>query len=467
MKLSTFRRILNRRPTDRPSVRSDSIRRRPLPTPLRLILGLALLVLSGTLVLLLPGIGQPDRLSLIEALFTATSALSVTGLSIITPVQDLSIMGQVVLLIMIQIGGVGFMVLAVVIFRLIGRRVSLLDRQALCNSLGLLMPEAILRLTQRVLLTVVGMEMMGALLLWIHWRQELGDTRAFFYAMFHSVSAFCNAGFDLFSGLPGYSGIPNDNASLLILATLIFLGGLGIPVISNLIMIVFSQERPSLHTRVTLVTIVGLVCMGGLGMFLGESLGTFPLSQDPWPRRLLLTFFHSVSARTAGFAAVPMSSLAPPSQLMMMGLMFIGAAPASMGGGMTTGTFAVLMLTLWGYARGVKAVNIGGRSLAPDMVRKASAVLTVSLLVVILAAWMILLSHASADLDPVLFEVISAFATCGLSLDFTGQLNLFGQLVIILVMFWGRLGALTIVLALAQQYSRQLVTYPEEPILIG
>ncbi len=201
-------------------------------------------------------------------------------------------------------------------------------------------------------------------------------------------------------------------------------------------------------------------------MFWAESDPSMFLGEQSWDRRLLLSFFMSISARTAGFAAVPMESLAPPSQLLLMILMFIGTAPASMGGGITTGTFATLLLTLWGYVRGLPQVQIGGRSLSSDMVRKASAVLTVSLFVVMLASWLILISHP-AELDPVLFEVISAFATCGLSLSFTDDLNLWGRLVIIAVMFWGRLGALTIVLALGQQQSRQLVTYPEESILIG
>ncbi|NJK62195.1 MAG: potassium transporter [Synechococcaceae cyanobacterium SM2_3_1] len=443
-------------------------RYRSLPAPLRLVLGLAMLVILGTGCLLLPGISAQEPLSLMEALFTATSALSVTGLSIITPVTDLTLGGQIVLLALIQMGGVGFMVLAVVIFRLLGRRISLLDRQALCNSLGLLEPEAILHLTQRVLIAVISLELMGACFLWVNWREQLGDQRALFFALFHAISSFCNAGFDLFTGLPEYpEGIPTDNLTLMILGSLILIGGLGIPVIGDIFLLVWRREiRLSLHSKVTLGVAASLLCVGGLGLLVSESLLNESLQQESWLHRVILTFFQSISARTAGFAGLSMQSLSPPGQLLLMGLMFIGAAPASMGGGITTGTFAVLVLALWGYARGLPSAQIAGRSLAPDMVRKAAAVLTVSLFVVLLAAWLILISDA-LELDPVLFEVISAFATCGLSLGFTGELNLFGQLVIVLVMFWGRLGALTIILALAQQQPRQLVVYPEEQILIG
>jgi trk system potassium uptake protein TrkH len=437
-------------------------KRRPLPPPLRLVTGLGLLAVVGTLILMLPGIGHGDPLSWNEALFTAMSALSVTGLSVIQVADDLTLFGQIVLLILIQIGGVGFMVLAVVVFQLIGRRISLLNRLALCNSLGLIDPGAILELTRRVLLSVTLIELGGALLLWLHWRDLYGPERAIFLAIFHAVSAFCNAGFDLF----GRAGIPTDNLSLMILAALIFIGGLGIPVLSDLLTWPRSH-RLSLHTRITLGVVVVLLCAGGIGMFLGESVPGGALLEVSWPRRLGLTFFQSVSARTAGFAGIPIEDLAPASQLLLMALMFIGAAPASMGGGITTGTFAVLVLALWGYARGLPSAQIAGRSLDPSMVRKAAAVLTVSLFVVLLAAWLILMSHGESRLDPVLFEVISAFATCGLTLDFTGDLNLFGRLVIIFMMFWGRLGALTIILALAQQQPRQLVTFPEEQILIG
>lgn len=459
---STKSRTTRRRGLDSPL----KDRRRPLPTPLRLVMGLATLVLVGTVVLMLPGIGRERMLTPVEALFTATSALTVTGLSIITPVQDLSWFGMVVLLVLIQLGGVGFMVIAVVVFRLIGRRISLLERQALCDSLGLLRPEAILRLTQRVLVAVGTLELAGAVLLWVHWREDLGPGRAAFYGLFHSVSAFCNAGFDLFGGLPDYpDGIPTDNGTLLIFGSLIVLGGLGIPVLGD-VLTWYRVRRLSLHTQVTLWAVLILIVVGGVGMFVSESVTDSVLLGDPWPRRLLRTFFQSISARTAGFAGVPVADLTQASQLLLMGLMFIGAAPASMGGGITTGTFSTLVLTLWGYARGHNTAQIAGRSLAPDMIRKAAAVLTISLFVVLLAAWLLLLSHDSA-LDPALFEVISAFATCGLSLDFTGELNVLGQFLIISVMFWGRLGALTIVLALAQQQPRQLVVYPEEQILIG
>jgi trk system potassium uptake protein TrkH len=204
-------------------------------------------------------------------------------------------------------------------------------------------------------------------------------------------------------------------------------------------------------------------------MFLAERANSAVLETEPWPRQLLLSFFQSISARTAGFAGIqPFDAIAPASRLLLIALMFIGAAPASMGGGITTGTFAVLGLALWGYARGRTRAHFSGRSIAPQSIQKAAAVLTISLFITTFATWLILITHQSTPLTIALFEVISAFATCGLSLGLTGELNLFGQMIIVIMMLWGRLGALSIIVALAAQTrTPQLVSYPEETILIG
>ncbi len=447
-----------------------STRRRQIPPALRIVLGLLLLVTGGTLTLMLPIAGRSRPLSWNEALFTATSALSVTGLATITITEDLSLFGQVVLLTLIQIGGVGFMVIAVIMLRLLGRKITLVDRLALSDSLGLVSPAAIVKLTWRVLTTVLIIEALGALLLYLHWRndQRLSEGQALFFAIFHAISAFCNAGFDLFTGTPGFPvGIPRDSLSLLLLGGLIFSGGLGIPVIGDLIS--YPRERRlSLHSRITLNVVFFLLIMGAIGFFMAERNIPGTLAHEPLWRQILICLFQSISVRTAGFAGFSdFASLSPATQLLMISLMFIGCAPASMGGGITTGTFAALSISLWSFARGHQQARFGGRTLAPGTMRKAAAVLTVSLFVVLTGSWLILITHP-VSLDTATFEVVSAFATCGLSLGFTQNLNLFGQLLICLVMFWGRLGALTIILAIARQQGRpEPVSYPEEQILIG
>lgn len=441
---------------------------RRVPTPIRLTFGLALMVLISTLILMMPFAGKDRPLLPNEALFTAVSALTVTGLSIIVPSEDLSVFGQIVLMSLIQVGGVGYMVAAVIIFRLLGRSISFTDRLALRDSFGLLDMNAILTLTRRTLLTVFTIEIIGATLLWFHWRAALGDARAALYAIFHAVSAFCNAGFDLFTGTPGFEGIPNDTFSLTVLGVLIFIGGLGIPVVADILLVWRRHRRRlALHSRLTLLTTAFLLIAGTTGLFVAETRAGGTLAHLPPARALVISTFQAISARTAGFSAIyDFYNLAASSQLLKIGLMFVGTAPASMGGGITTSTLAVLLLGLWAFARGRETPHIFGRSLGIATMRRASAVLTISLAVVISITWILLLTHPGATLNRMIFEVVSAFATCGLSLGYTSHLSIFGQLLICLVMFWGRLGALTIIMALAQLTPPRLVAYPEEQILV-
>ena len=448
----------------------DDTVRHPLPVALRLVLGLLVLVIVGTLLLQLPGVTRGPRLTVMEALFTATSAVTVTGLSVITASSDLTRFGQILVLILVQVGGVGYLFALALALQLVRGRVSLMDRLALSGSLGLDKPQDIIRLSRRVLAGILVLEGAGALLLYWHWRFNdivpAGD--AFFYAVFHAVMAFCNAGFDLFAGLAIFPrGIPGDHFSLLIMGLLILLGGLGIPVLADLSRI---RRRPrlSLHTRLTLWAVVGLVLLGWIGLLIPETRPAGVLYGDPWDEQLMHTWFQSVSTRTAGFPGFEdFDRLVPESQLLVITLMFIGSAPASMGGGITTGAFVVLILALWSYARGHPHVHVAGRAIAAGTVRRAAIILTIGIGSVVLASWLILMTH-DLNMSTVLFEVVSAFATVGLSLGITDDLNTFGRLVIIVMMFWGRLGAVTLVTAIAQSTAQteRLVRYPEEPVLI-
>lgn len=438
-----------------------------IPIALRIVLGLAGSILAGTLLLMLPIMTTGGRLTVIEAFFTATSALTVTGLSVIAAGTDLTMIGQVTLLLLIQLGGVGYMFAAALAMRLIGRRLSLSDRLALSSSLGLNTPQAIQQILKRVFIGILLVEGMGMLLLYAHWSASsiVPAEKVIFYAIFHAISAFCNAGFDLFTAVSA-DGIPKDNITLLILGGLIIMGGLGIPVLSELFS--WPRRRLSLHTYLTLILVVVLTLFGWLAILLPEMNGG-TLAGLPLPQQLIRAWFQSIATRTAGFAALSnFETIWPETALVMIMLMFIGSAPASMGGGITTGTFAVLVLGLWGYARGLPTAQVRGRTIGRETVRRAGAILTISIVLVMAATWLLLTSH-DLTLSQALFEVVSAFATCGLSLGITGSLNTLGQLVIIVMMFWGRLGALTIVIAIAQRSAghKQWFTYPEEPVLIG
>jgi trk system potassium uptake protein len=432
---------------------------------LKIVLGLFALVCVGTALMLIPG-AATRPLTPTEAIFTAVSALTVTGLSVIVPSTDLTALGELILLLLIQVGGVGYMTLAVTAFRLMGRKVSLADRLALTDSLGLVTPQGIVELTRQIFRTVATVEIVGAVLLWLHWRTFMPEGRAAYYAVFHSVSAFCNAGFDLFSGHPQHlEGVPQDNVSLLILGSLIFLGGIGIPVFFDLFMY-RRRRRLSLHTRVTIPLKLTLVLLGAAAIYLSERLLGGVLEGVPTDRAVVMALFQSVSSRTAGFVGMPdFASIGGATELSVMSLMFIGCAPASMGGGITTGTLAVLILSLWAYARGRDKPRIKGRELPGTLVRRAISVVVASISVIVFSTWLLLVSH-DLPFDRVAFEVVSAFATCGLSMGITGDLNDFGRMVLVGVMFWGRLGALTIFVAAVRPAPRAY-RYPEERILVG
>jgi len=441
---------------------------RPFPVALQLVLGLIVLIAIGTALLLIPGAGARD-LSFMEAFFTSTSASAVTGLSLFPISTDLTIWGQLVLLLLVQIGGVGLIVFVVMVFRLIGRQVTLGERLAVTSSLGLDHPEEIALIMARAIGVMLTIEGVGAILLFLHWSISgiVPPGKAVFYAIFHAVTAYCNAGFDLFYGLPEYpNGIPTDPLSLIIMGGLIILGGLGIPIYMDLI---YRRRRHfSLHTRLTVTISLVLILLGWVGLLISEYRQTGVLSAMPFGQRAILAWFQSVSSRTAGFPGLPgFSELDFSSILMLMALMFIGTAPASTGGGITTGTFVVLCLAVISYARGLDKIRVGKHSLPGALLMRSLVVLVISLSLVILATWLILLTNPFS-LDQSLFEVVSAYSTTGLSLGITAGLNTIGRLIIIFTMFAGRLGAITIMISLlGRDTGKKLVDYPEESILIG
>lgn len=450
-----------------------------VPIAFRLVVGLALAIAAGTAALLLPGVGSVRPLTPGEAFFTATSALATTGLVRIVPGSDLSLLGQGILLVLMQVGGVGFMVIAALALGLLGRRISLVDRMALRDSLELPDAGSIRSTVLRIVGLVVAIEVTGTLLLWGLWQGRIGDNPAHFYALFHAVSAFTNSGFDLFSGRPEFpSGVPSDAGTLLVMAALVFLGGLGTPVLFYLLeRLRHPRHRRlrtagggplALHTRITLLTCLALIVFGTLALLLSSRHPGTPFEDTPFGHNLLLAFFLSVSSRTSGFAVLPDMELLPhEARFVLIVLMFIGSAPASMAGGITTSTAAVLAFGLWAYARGADVAHVGGWQIPEETVRRAGTILTVSLLVVGAATWLLMLTQG-ADLDETLFEVVSALSTCGYSLGLTARLNAVGQLIVAVLMFGGRLGPLTLMIAFARRHRRrQRVSYPEARLLLG
>lgn len=454
-------------------IRQHHLERVRKPSPARgskiLVLGFALIILTGSFLLTLPVATEtPGGLSWLEALFTATSAVTVTGLVVVGTETTFSTFGEIVILGLIQVGGVGFITLSVLLFRLIGRRVSIYERVLLTQTLGVGGSAGVVRLTLTVLLTTVSIELVGALLMFTQFVQVLDWPQAAYFSIFHAVSALCNAGFDLFHGLddPVLQAARYSPLTMIVMAALITVGTLGIAVIYDLL--VWPRERHlSLHSRLVLPLVLFLTVAGTLLLMLdetyveGKALAGFP----EW-QRWLLAFFTVVSSRTAGLTFIDVASLGQISQLTLLIWMFIGGAPASMGGGVGLTTVAVVLVTLFSNVRGYNDVRIFHRTLPTETILKAVAILTVSTALVV-SVIMALLMLGEGELLPIAFEVISAFSNTGYSFGITGNFNNWSRLLLIFTMFWGRLGPLTLVVALAQRRRQTLLVYPEEKIIIG
>lgn len=432
----------------------------------RVIEGFAMIILVGTLLLKLP-FATHESISWIDALFTSTSAVTVTGLTVTSTAQTFTIFGQVIILLLLQVGGIGFIAFSVILFRIAGRAVGLRERFMLQQALGVDKASNIFRLTMYVLGMVVGIELLGALLLWVRWLGKLPPGEAAYLAVFHSISAFCNAGFDLFAGTdyPTLFGYGRDPWTLGVLSALIIIGGLGIIVVDDLL--TWPDTRLSVHTRLTLTMAAFLTIFGTIVLLIDENLAGELLTVLPADDQFYVGLFTIISARTAGITIIPLEQLSEASKIIVMVWMFIGGAPSSMAGGVSTSTIAVLAVAMLATVRGEQQAIVFNRAIPIETVMKALAVMTVSTLLVAVATLLLSLMHLRDDIFVVAFEVISAFSNTGYSLGLTGELTPLARLVIAFVMFWGRLGPLTLVVVLAQRQHPSAVTYPDEKLILG
>lgn len=431
-----------------------------------LVVGFAAIILVGTILLRLPasGVGQP--LTWEEAFFISTSATTVTGLVVITPALDLSLFGQVVVLLLMEVGGAGFIAFSVLLFSLIGRRVGYSERMLIRQTLGVFEATRIARFTLIVLGTVFSLQLAGAALLWLRWRATLGNLQGAYLALFHAISAFNNAGFDLFSGTgQNLFGYDADPYTLTVMMVLIIIGGLGLVVGIDLVTYPWDR-RLMVHTKLTLALSLVLIVAGMLIVPADAYFEGTAFSNMPFWERFWKSLFSIISARTAGLTIIPLHELGHASALLLMVSMFIGGAPASMAGGVTISTVAVLAVSVYSTVRGLPQAVIFGRTLPLETIAKAVAIMTVSTLLCFIAS-IILLANMPRDFFPVIFEVVSAFSNTGYSLGATARLNSLGRLLIAFLMFWGRLGPLTLVVLLAQRERPTHIRYPSEQIVIG
>jgi trk system potassium uptake protein TrkH len=440
--------------------------------PRVLALSIAGLILGGTGLLLLPVASATGRsTSLVDALFTATSAVCVTGLIVQDTPVHFSTFGQVVILLLIQAGGLGYMTISSVLAVALGRSVTLQERLTLQEGLNVQGLDGLLRFALTVLKLTLVFELAGAAVLALRWWGDLGGATALWYGLFHSVSAFNNAGFALWSdSLMRWRADYTVNA---VVSVLVIAGGLGFFVLSEL----FQRDRRmrlSVHTRLVITVTPLLLVLGTLAIYALEAGNPRTLGALPWHEQWLAAWFQSVTPRTAGFNTLDYAAMTAPALFVTMALMFIGASPGGTGGGVKTTTFSITVAALWATVRGDEEPHLFGRRLPADLVARAFFVSLIAFLALNVVAGILLITE-QRDLLRTLFETTSAFATVGLSVSEPGapvSLAAFftplGKLLIMLMMFAGRLGPLTLAFAIARRATVQArIRYPEGKVLIG
>ncbi len=442
---------------------------RPKTGPLSsllLVYGFIGLILLGTFLLILPISNKTGQITFpIDALFTATSAVCVTGLVVVDTADYWSKFGQAVILILIQLGGFGFMTSATLFLQAFRRKIGLRERLLIKESMGLTRLGGVIRIVRRMALYTIIVEVIGVLLLYIYFSGVYPAGKAIWTSIFHSISAFNNAGFDLFGNYSSLSDFYNAPLVILVIAALIILGGISFVLIDDVI-----QNRRwirlSLDSKLILTTTVSLLALGMLIILFTEFYDPGTLGSMVLNDKLLNAFFLSVTARTAGFSTFNLASLTDYALLFLIFLMFIGGASGSTAGGIKVNTLGLLVATIWSQLRGKEHAGIFGREFHVQQVYRALAIIMISIGLIGLVLFILTITE-KYDFLSLFFETVSAFGTVGLTTGITPGLSLIGHIMIILTMFTGRLGPLALALALTQTQKPATYQYPEESIRIG
>jgi trk system potassium uptake protein len=430
----------------------------------------------GAFLLKLPISTNSGSISLVDAWFSATSAVCVTGLVVVDTGSYFSTFGQCVILVLIQIGGLGVMTISALLFQWVGRSISFRQRKVMQDLFAHTPREDILSLVKSVVFFTVSAEIVGAILLTFQWRNEFPLSQAIYTAIFHSISAFCNAGFSLFSdSMVRYSDTLLLNITM---CSLIIVGGIGFPVLYDLQSWFFRQNREhkrlSIQTKAVLLTTLVLIIAGALvfAFIERQTLWTSPSIAH----RILAPLFQSITCRTAGFNTVDIASLKEATLSLMIFLMFFGASPGSCGGGVKTTTLALITAFTFTRVLRKRRVNMFKKSIPPETVTRSVSLLLVSIGIICAVLFMLLLGDSTVDHNvPIqrghfltyLFETVSAFGTVGLSMGVTSVLNIWGKCWIILMMILGRVGVLTFSYIIVGTSVTNGVEYSEENIMIG
>jgi trk system potassium uptake protein TrkH len=432
-----------------------------LSPPQLLIFVFIFFVLLGTSLLKIP-IATVENISLIDALFTATSAMTVTGLVAVDTGAAFTLFGQLVILALIQIGGIGIMTFAVLIFIMLGKKIGFQERLIIQQALNQTSVGGIILLVRRIVIFSLLIEGTAVLLLSYRWIPEHGWLDGLYYSVFHAISAFNNAGFSIWpDSLMQYASDPVVN---IVISFLFIIGGIGFTVLTDLW---YTKEfkKLTLHTKIMLFGTLGINVTAMFVFFVLEYFNPGTLANLSLPEKLWASYFQAATTRTAGFNTIDIGAMETSSILWMLLLMFVGAGSTSTGGGIKLTTFVIIVLAVNSFIKGKPEIVVFSRSIHQNYVVKALAISTISLLFIFMSLFILTITE-KANFLMLLFEVISAFGTVGLSMGITGDLTVIGKGVIGFIMLIGKLGPLTLAYSLAKPPPAK-IRYPNEDILTG
>lgn len=447
----------------------SEIKKQKWSTTKIIAVGYVLVIAIGTILLMLPVSGRNHQpVPFMDAWFTATSATCVTGLVTHDTYTYWSSFGQVVLLILVQIGGMGFMTIAISAMTLTRKKIGLSQRLLMQESVGAPQVAGVVRMSRLILGGTVLFEGLGAVLLSFYYIPRLGLGKGLYFSLFHSISAFCNAGIDLMGYYQPSSSLTMAADSYLVgitIALLILIGGIGFLVWEDALHWKWRISRYRLHSKVVLAAAAVLVVGGTLLIFLFEY-GKPSMEGKNLGEQILCSFFQAVTPRTAGFNTMDLNRLTPSSQMLMVCFMFIGGSPGSTAGGIKTTTLTILLLTIWTEFKKRKDVELFKRRVEGEVIRHAACILMFYGSLAFLSS-MVICALEGMGAKEVIFEVVSALCTVGLSLGITAEVGTISHVILILLMFIGRVGGITILIAFSSRLSAIPSKLPAEKIAVG
>lgn len=448
-----------------------ALKKKSIYTPVRILaLGFAIVIVIGAILLSLPVASQNGEITpFIDCIFTSTSAVCVTGLVVLDTGTYWTYFGKTVIMLLIEIGGLGFMSVATLVFLVLGKRITLKERLVMQEAMNVNSLQGLVKMVRYVLIFTIYVQITGAVLFSTQFIPEFGIAKGIYYSVFHSVSAFCNAGFDLMGNFNSVTAYANNSVVILTIAALIIIGGLGFYVWVE-IYNYKGIKKLSLHSRVVIYTTLVLIVGGAILMYIFEKNNPLTMQAMPIKGKILSSIFASVSPRTAGFNSIPLDGMTMAGKFLTIILMFIGGSPGSTAGGIKTATAVVLFMTVVSVVKGRENTEIFQRRINKEVVYKALVIALLGLLLVVVVTMILSITEQpNIPFEHFLYEATSAFATVGLTLGLTTKLSFVGKIIICLTMYAGRVGPLTIILALAKNKSGKsgTIKYPEGKILIG